>query len=468
MRALRSASRAMCFTLSVGLLLSAMGLAAKAQQLDVIPCRDIEQHYTQRIYELMRQANACHKRVNGAGNHQEPWTSSRDGTCAWWGPSVCAEPVRQCSQVRSQYQAAQQECRRQMEAERAHRERDALERSQLKQGNSSTRNSVGSLSSPDRGRTLLGAPLGKFGQEYMKNLGWALVGPETPSERMQKVHQRPSGLAMRMGYQVWESWDVANAALDLAKALSGPKDANKTDRAVLNLATESALRWSSATPDPSRMFSTFSFLLLKSMHAAILDDLKSVSAQIALLGINNQIASAEHDVWYSAEAIRWKEYIEASAVAANTTTVDMATVAIINELRAQAARIAAAKVQAAEAARQAQERAERAAREEREARDEQERQARLAAVRARERELLQLELQMEAEENARRRAEQQRALNSAIGAFIGGLTSVPRSTSTYVPPPRQTYTPPPPRGGSGSNRCPGATIAVDENCRPIR
>lgn len=90
-------------------------------------------------------------------------------------------------------------------------------------------------------------------------------------------------------------------------------------------------------------------------------------------------------------------------------------------------------------------------------------------------------------------------LNALLNGFIQGLaasqprySSSPRSTyvappptrpgyssspqHTYTPPPQQTYTPPPPQAhfttpppqhSGGRGNCPGATIAHDENCKPL-
>jgi hypothetical protein len=441
----RSALRAAFGILSFGVLLSTFGLAAKAQDLDLIPCSEIGPHYSQRIHEVMSQANACHKRVSEAGRYNEPWTSISDGLCSFWGPRICAGPVRQCSAVQSQFQQAQRECRRQVEATRLDREHRASEERQARQSTAQPRASQASLMSGAGMRSALPEPVKSFGEKYLKRFGWALVGPDSPSEYFQGVHQRPVGTAMQAAYHVDKSWNVATAAWNLSKAWSGPKA--EKDRALLALAQESALRSTSGLKDPARMFSTFSFLFLKSFQSALLDELNMVSAQIALFNANNQMTRAEQDMWYSGATARWAEYVATtSAAAATGVNLDMSTAELVNEVRVRVSQAVAAAAQAIKAQREAQERAEQAEREAQEARDEQARRAHAAALRAQEQQLL----LWEAEQDARRRAEQQRALNSIVGGIVGGITSMPRPAPTYIPP-RQTYNPPPrpPRAGGG-------------------
>jgi hypothetical protein len=64
-------------------------------------------------------------------------------------------------------------------------------------------------------------------------------------------------------------------------------------------------------------------------------------------------------------------------------------------------------------------------------------------------------------------------LDPLIGAFVGGAAAIMnnRQPRQRVPVYRSApvYSAPVQRGsgGGGGNRCPGATIAVDENCRPL-
>ncbi len=427
-----------------------------AQDLFNVSCNEVRATFNDQMDSYRRQASQCHDQFysecsltgwKASACRQTAMYSVHAGSC--WGSvaAQCADGLYRCQAAQTKRDSLLEQCRRQEVSEAT---RQGIRR--LNQGSRQT--SASSLSSVAGRRSMLEDLRSEVLRSNQKTVarqakGFAL---KEAGAELAKDHPRLGDLWLRFpaAMKLGASLTVAKA---LAKSLSGASNEERIQGTNEYL---NQLLGAGTTP-VSRVISRQSFLVLRSMQLAVLNDLDDVAANIALLKITDVMKQAHGNILYEAARIRWSRSLQEDANRMASRHLDMSTADLVTEFQAKARQIAHAHARALEAR-------ERAAREQADrvlaAQEEAMRQNRLAADRA-EREAAYQQLlrqqQWQQWEANQQRAQEQQFLNSFMRGVASGLSAMPRAN----PAPQRGYSsqrPPaaPPSSGGCAQTGPGS------------
>lgn len=465
-RSVMMGTRRLQVIVCLALALTSATSVGQAQDIDIISCDQIRPYYQQRISELWKQSSFCINRMLDDRRYGAPYITIGHGACYYSHFRDCAAPMTQCPALVAQRDRALAQCRHREEEARLERERKERERRQAEQDANRRPHAVasgGSLSSSVGVRTVMAQSGKDIGYSYAKKIGGPLMGRDGPIPFFQDIHRQNVGKFLRSALQVEKNRDTVTLAMSLAKAVSGGSKEER-GQGVLWLLHNLSNRTVSEMNSVSRMnnpaahiFASFSFLILKNMQVAVLNDLNDVATKIALFGANEGMTRVHQDIWYSMARAEWSRSLATNAGSSANRDIDMSTTELVNDFRAKAQQIAHANARALDAQREARLRAEREAQE---AAD-----LRAAAYRAAmEAERQRIEQQIwEAEQTAQRIRNQQSRDSFLQGLTLGGIAlgvaagiggAARPSPPVYVPP-RMNYPPPPPPRAPGGRdpRC---------------